>query len=298
MSRFLVTIWSTDPEMTGQALRVDADGWLDALAAARRQLGLGADLRGLSCELDEQGHVRVLDPDAGHAYSVRRRRPQIAGILADAPPDPSEVVGDSIDIEVDEPSDVEAPTGRFEREPSAPAVTSIDRGSPGARLKRLSTATAPLALELDAFDNIDDVTALFNEALNHLTFAIPVRAATILRRDGQQLIIEAAAGDAAVDRRAQQLQLGQGAAGIAAQSGVVLNIVECAAHPEIQGALNYGPPPRCLLCAPIATTGAVPFGAVELVDRTDEVPFDESDFAYVAAVGQALGLRLSQLRRA
>ena len=155
-----------------------------------------------------------------------------------------------------------------------------------------------------------EATALANDVafkgiLKQGLFAFTRKLGQMLNADKASLFI--VEGDSLVLRVAQDLDeigevripLGSGIAGAAAQSGETIRIDDAYADSRFNRAVDKqsGYRTRSVLCLPVKNQAGQVFAVAQLLNRRDDLPFDEGDEARFAEFLQSIGVILETMER-
>ena len=140
---------------------------------------------------------------------------------------------------------------------------------------------------------------LLNEIMRWVEAELDVEAASLLLLDERtkRLRFEVALGEKGDDVKDFTLALGEGIVGKVAQTGepLIVNSAEDdpRSHPDIAEAINY--PVHTVLCVPMFLRGEV-IGVIEVMNKTNRMPFTDYDSALLTVISQQAGLFLENAR--
>jgi len=140
---------------------------------------------------------------------------------------------------------------------------------------------------------------LLNEIMRWVEAELDVEAASLLLLDEhtQRLRFEVALGEKGDEVKDFTLALGEGIVGKVAETGEALIVNNAERdprrHPDIAKAIDY--PVHNALCVPMFLRGEV-IGVIEVMNKTDRMPFTDYDSALLTVIAQQAGLFLENAR--
>ncbi len=280
MTRFEVFVPAAPPaHPDGVTLRVDAEHWLAALKAGLERIGDAPPATHVLCDVQADGSIHVTDPRSARVLRVQELR--AAPLEGAAPSARAPVHADRVE------------------QPAAPSAP------PPWRIGRDRTAAAEEALA-GLFERVVELER-HRDRRGGLTFLLDLAIETVgcdagsvftAQLAGRDLDFAVARGPRAnqIARLGLKVPIGYGVVGFCAKENVCLAVSDAQRdarfHRAISQAIGYDT--RSLLCAPMAREGRV-LGALELLNKTGGLPFDEADvsvLSYLAHRGAEFLFRL------
>lgn len=272
MRRFEIIVPASADVPFAMTVGVDAEAWLEALKAALLKLELG-NVHNLLVDIHADNTIHVTEPRSHRTFRIRELEDEVG---ASTPPPEAEPVRLA----------AEAPViGRARKPPPE------DEDEQQLLLERL------FAQAQDVWSQprtLNEGAAFF---LDLAMAALPVESGAVfiseLERD--DLYFAAARGPKANEVVAFTVPRGQGLVGFAVSNGVALAVSDADKDPRFFAAisLKLGYPTRSLAVAPTQKEGRV-FGAIEVMNKSNDSPFTEEDLVVLDYLGARLADFLDQ----
>lgn len=162
-----------------------------------------------------------------------------------------------------------------------------------ARLTRLLAVSEAITRSLDTQEVTDAIIAQVSDALEAEACSLLLK-----REDGDLLYFHSASGEVREMVKEITLQMGEGVAGLVAQTGTPLLVRDAATDPRVSSSIpeRLGVPVRSVVCAPLRLDGHV-LGSIEVLNPIGRPTFNEDDLAMLGSITNTLGLAIQNARR-
>ena len=161
------------------------------------------------------------------------------------------------------------------------------------RLARLLEVSSAITYSLDTQEVMDAIIRQVSDALRAEACSLLLK-----QEDSDTLYFHSASGRAGDAVKQFTLRLGEGAAGLVAQTGEPLLVVHAADDVRLAQdiAERVGVPVRSLICAPLRIGDQV-IGSIEVLNPRDRPAFDGDDLAMLGAITNTIALALRNASR-
>ena len=309
MPRFEVYLPPAPPRVPmAVTLRVESENWLAALKVGLQKMGTGDLASDVLCDIQEDGSIHVTDSATGRVFRIR----ELGEPPPAAPPAPVRAAPPPRAPAAPAPASrpaAQAPRAAApaEARPAAPPPAARPRpsglaskieevsspGVPPGKIGRSHAAPRHEEVLEEVFLRVASLHASRTRE-EGLRFLLDLAMEKIKCESGSVFLSQLGSGDlsfavargpkaAEILRLGLKVPMGVGIVGFCALENVCLAVSDVEKDPRFYRAISQalGYSTRSLLCAPIASRGRV-HGALELVNKLGERPFDQADLAILS----------------
>ncbi len=165
--------------------------------------------------------------------------------------------------------------------------------APASRLQRLLEVSEAITRSLDTQEVTDAIIAQVSDVLESEACSLLLK-----QEDSGLLYFHSASGHARDAVRQLTLQLGEGVAGLVAQTGEALLVRDARNDPRVSLSIaeQVGMPVRSVICAPLRLDGRV-LGSIEVLNPLGRPWFDEEDLTMLGAITNTIAVAVRNARR-